>query len=88
MIDYKQYVISSQSDYQKECLSALGTDEDATVFVEGPISLWMNHVREEYFILKSGRHALMSSENLQIQPDEEREGQLVYLFTCDDDLIY
>ena len=73
MVDYHQFIVSSQSEYQKACVAALGT-EDSTVFVEGPISMWMNHVREEYFILKSGRRGLLSSENLHVQPDEEREG--------------
>ena len=78
MIDYQHYIISSQSEYQKKCLSALDVaDEKTTVFVEGPISLWMNHVREEYFILKSARRALVTTENLHVQPDEEREGKFV-----------
>ena len=47
---------------------------EKTVFVEGPLNLWLGKKREEYFILKTGRQDLMTSEELTVEPDEEREG--------------
>lgn len=79
VIDYQHFIVSSQSTYQKQCTATL--EASSTVFVEGPISLWMNHVREEYFILKTGRRSLLSTDHLQIAPDEEREGKLFVIDT-------
>jgi len=78
MVDYKHFIISSQSEYQKQCISMLTTDK--TVFVEGPINIWLGKKREEYFILKTGRQDLMACDVLTVQPDEEREG--VVLAVC------
>ena len=78
MVDYKHFIISSQSEYQKQCVSMLSTDK--TVFVEGPLNIWMGHKREEYFILKTGRQDLLTSEQLKVEPDEEREGTMRFNF--------
>lgn len=78
MIDYEHFVINSQSEYQKKCIAMLDTDK--ALYVEGPLNIWLNHAREEYFILKTGREDLLTSDDLKVEPDEEREG--VVLAVC------
>jgi len=72
MLDYKHFIVSSQSEYQKKCTQLLGSGK--TVYVEGPLNIWMASQRQEYFVLKTGRQDLITSDEIKIEPDEEREG--------------
>lgn len=81
-MNYDHFIVSSQSTYQKDCIASL--DCKKPLYVEGPLHIWLNHVMEEYFVLKTGRQDLLSSERLKIQEDEEREGEIV---VCDTVLV-
>ena len=62
-----------QSPKQKDYITHCSVDRP--LYVEGPFHLWLNKVKEEYFLLKTGQGDLVSSDSIQVDEDEEREGE-------------
>ena len=43
--------------------------------------IWINHKKENYFVLKTGRGDLKTFEWTKVDPDEEREGDaFIFIF--------
>jgi len=47
----KSFLIGFQNEEQKEFLATHDTSK--TLYLEGPFYIWMNHIREQYFVLRS-----------------------------------
>jgi len=78
MVDYQHFLISSQTERQQKYVSLCLAEQ--TLYVEGPIHIWINHKMEKYFVLKSGRNGFLSDGIHVIDEDEQKEG--VVLAMC------
>ena len=47
----KSFLIGCQNEEQREFLATHDTSK--TLFLEGPFNIWMNHIKEQYFVLRS-----------------------------------
>lgn len=77
MLDYDHFIISSYTSLQKNYMNYCMPT--TTIYIEGPTHMWINHKLEYYFIMKTGQGELVSSDDLKIDEDEEREGVVVGL---------
>lgn len=67
----KSFLIGHQNEQQREFLA--NHDTSKTLYIEGPFNIWMNHIKEQYFILRS--EALYIENPLTHEDDTQiREG--------------
>eukprot|EP00794_Sanderia_malayensis_P009362 gene9362-10349_t len=70
------FIISSQNQEQRDFI--LNYDPANSLYIEGPFDIWMNNMKEEYFILRTGA---LSIPNAETHEDETktREGMILGL---------
>lgn len=77
MINYSHFIISSFTDKQRHYLTCCNP-ENVSIYIEGPLFIWVNRVMEEYFIMKTGQNELTSiRKKIKVAEDEEREGVIM-----------
>ena len=74
MINYERFVVCGFTAMQREYIADAGCK---TVFIEGPHFMWLNHVPEQYFVMKAGKGEVKATEDNQLSDDEEREGAIL-----------
>ena len=73
----KSFVIGFQNEEQRQFLAE--HDISKTLYVEGPYSIWMNHIQEQYFILRSEP---IDIENPLTHEDDTRIREGVLITSC------
>ena len=70
----KSFLIGSQNDEQKDFIAKHDTEK--TLYIEGPYNIWMNHIKEQYYLLRS--EALFIENPVTHEDDTRvREGKCV-----------
>ncbi|XP_065680995.1 evolutionarily conserved signaling intermediate in Toll pathway, mitochondrial-like isoform X1 [Hydra vulgaris] len=75
VVNYEHFIISSQTFKQRQYVKLCSSEK--TLYVEGPTHIWINHKKENYFVLKTGQGDLKTFEWTKVDPDEEREGVIL-----------
>ena len=71
----KSFLIGSQNDEQKDFIAKHDTEK--TLYIEGPYNIWMNHIKEQYYLLRS--EALFIENPVSHEDDTRvREGKCVF----------
>ena len=73
----KSFLIGFQNEEQREFIAK--HDISKTLYLEGPYNIWMNHIKEQYFVLRSEP---LNIENPLTHEDDTRirEGRFITLF--------
>ncbi len=74
--DGDPFLISSQNQEQRDFISNF--DPSSSLYVEGPFNIWMNNIKEQYFILRTGSLDIPNAETHE-EETKVREGNKVFL---------